>query len=81
MPRIDIPGPFKISFYSSDCSERVHVHVEFQGKKCKIWLDPIAVATKGYFKPHQLNVILKLVEKYETEIKEAWHDHCGEEKD
>ena len=37
------------TFFSYDCSERIHVHVVRDRKEAKLWLDPVEVAfNKGY---------------------------------
>ena len=42
MPTVpDIPGPYRLFFYSFDCHEPPHVHVERERNKAKFWLDPV----------------------------------------
>lgn len=36
MPTLrDVPGPYRIFFYSFDCQEPMHVHVQRERKTCK----------------------------------------------
>ena len=42
MPSIrGIPGPYRFFFYSFDCAEPMHVHVERDEATCKFWLQPL----------------------------------------
>ena len=42
MPTIFIQDGYRVSFYSYDMAERMHVHVFKAGHECKIWLDDLA---------------------------------------
>jgi hypothetical protein len=45
MPTIgNIPGPYRLFFYSFDCNERMHVHARRERRTCKFWLDPVELA-------------------------------------
>jgi hypothetical protein len=61
-------------FYSNE-EDRMHVHVQVQSAKAKIWLDTFEVAENKGFKKHEIAKIVKLVRKYENEIKESWNEH------
>ena len=79
MPRIpDIPGPYRIFFYSFDCNEPMHVHVRRERKTCKFWLDPVVLATNDGFSPRELNQIRAIITQHQTQIQEAWREHCEE---
>jgi hypothetical protein len=70
MPTIkNIPGPYRLYFYSFDCGEPKHVHVQRD--------KPICLGKNGGFSPKELNLIRKLIETHLPEILEAWHEHCG----
>ena len=78
MPTIkNIPGPYRLYFYSFDCGEPKHVHVQRDKLICKFWLVPICLGKNGGFSPKELNVIRKFIETHLPEILEAWHEHCG----
>lgn len=74
MPTILLIYGFRFFFYSKEES-RMHVHVEYQGRKVKIWLDTFEVASNDGFLEYQLSKIIKLVRIYEKELKEAWVAH------
>jgi hypothetical protein len=78
MPRIkDIPGPYRLFFYSFDCNEPKHVHVQREQLMCKFWLEPIDLCSNHGFSSQELMAIRKLVVVNLSRIMEAWHEHCG----
>lgn len=78
MPSIKhIPGPYRLFFYSFDCGEPKHVHLQREKRICKFWLEPVHLAKNDGFSPKELNAIRKLIETYLPQILEAWHEHCG----
>ena len=78
MPTIPgIDGPYRLFFYSFDCREPMHVHVERDDATCKFWLEPIALARNYGFSPRELNRIRKLIQEHHSEIQDAWRQHCG----
>jgi hypothetical protein len=44
MPTVFIQNGYRVSFYSYDLAERMHVHVFKDGHECKVWLDDLALA-------------------------------------
>ncbi|MFO7679443.1 MAG: DUF4160 domain-containing protein [Chloroflexota bacterium] len=78
MPTIrNIDGPYRLFFYSFDCNESRHVHVQREKMTCKFWLEPVSLARNRGFSAQELNRIRRLIVAYEEVIVEAWHDHCG----
>ncbi len=78
MPTIPgIPGPYRFYFYSVDCEEPPHVHVERETARCKFWLRPVVLARGGRFGPHELAGIERTIIQYLTVLLEAWDDYCG----
>jgi hypothetical protein len=81
MPRItNVPGPYWFYFYSFDCNERIHVHVRRESKTCKFWLRPVELAANYRFVPRELNEIRRLIEQHRERIREAWNEHCGNDR-
>lgn len=77
MPTIrTISGPYRVFFYSFDCHEPRHVHVQRERMVCKFWLDPLALARNHGFAPHELNRIRELLQTCLSTIIEAWDEHC-----
>ncbi len=79
MPTIGgIPGPYRFFFYSFDCQERPHVHVERDRNTCKFWLEPVELAYNHGFTPKELNRIRQLILAHLQRIIEAWNEHCAD---
>jgi Domain of unknown function (DUF4160) len=78
MPTVqNIAGPYRFFFYSFDCNEPQHVHVQRDKNTCKFWLTPLTLAKNNGFSPKDLNIIRKMIEEHLPKIVEAWHEHCG----
>ena len=77
MPRIpNIPGPYRLFFYSFDCNEPMHVHAQRERMVCKFWLEPVELAKNYRFSQRELGRIRQLIESNLARIKEAWYEHC-----
>ena len=64
-------------FYSFDCGERQHVHVQRNKMTCKFWLKPaVKVGENEGFAQRDLNTIRGLIESNLETIPEAWNEHC-----
>ncbi len=78
MPTIKkISDGYRFFFYSFDCYEPVHIHVEKDDMNCKFWLDPISLAANYGFNAKELNKIKKIITEHHHIIIEAWDEHCG----
>lgn len=78
MPTVKgIRGPYRFFFYSFDCNEPRHIHIQRENKACKYWLDPIDLCKNHGFSPHELNEIRNLIHTHYVLLLEAWHEHCG----
>lgn len=64
MPTIkNIAGPYRVFFYSFDCNEPQHVHVQRENRLCKFWLEPLVAATNDGFSARELNQIRNLIQE------------------
>ena len=64
---------FKI--YSNE-EVRMHIHVLYNGKEAKYWLEPqVELAKNTGIPEHKLNEIKKIVEKYADNFKEQFRQH------
>jgi hypothetical protein len=80
MPSIKgFTGPYRFFFYSFDCNEPMHVHVQREKMICKFWLEPVRLAKDARFSRRELNRIMRLIEANLAKIKEAWDEHCNPE--
>ncbi len=58
MPTIkNISGPYRFFFYSFDCNEPEHVHVQRENRVCKYWLRPLSLGANDGFSARELNQI------------------------
>lgn len=79
MPSVkDIPGPYRFFFYSFDCNEPMHVHVQRDRMTCKFWLEPVVLGRNQGFTSKELNIIRGMIRNNYNKIMEAWDEHCGE---
>jgi hypothetical protein len=78
MPTIKgISGPYRFFFYSLDCNEPAHVHVERDRMVCKFWLDPLVLASNDGFSPRELSRIREIIQANKGRIQKAWNEHCS----
>jgi hypothetical protein len=79
MPTVkNISGRYRFFFYSFDCNEPEHVHVQRENRVCKYWLIPVALARNDGFSARELNQIRAEVVRNVEKILEAWYEHCTE---
>jgi hypothetical protein len=78
MPTIKgFPGPYRFFFYSFDCNEPKHVHIQREKMVCKFWLEPVTLSTNHGFSPRELNGIREMIIQNRIRLMEAWDEHCG----
>jgi len=78
MPTVhNISGTYRFFFYSFDCNEPMHVHVQREKMVCKFWLEPIILSENHGFSSKELNRIRQIIQSNLLQIIEAWHEHCG----
>jgi hypothetical protein len=71
-------GTVQALFYSFDCTEPMHIHVQREKMTCKFWLEPVALGRNNGFASKELNTIREMVYNNRDKLAEAWHEHCGE---
>ncbi len=78
MPTVkNISGAYRLFFYSFDCNEPRHVHVQREKEVCKFWLEPVALSKNHGFSPRELNKIRQTIILYKNRLMGAWDEHCG----
>ena len=80
MPTILRSGPYRFYFYSHEPNEPPHVHVDRDDQSAKFWLERVEVVRNMGFSAKELRRIQKLVNEYQMEFLEAWHEHLGTER-
>ena len=82
MPTIKgIPGPYRLYFYSFDCNEPPHVHIQRDRATAKFWLDPVTLAGNHGLSPRELTGARRVILEHRPRILEAWREHCGTTRD
>ncbi|MBQ0052118.1 MAG: DUF4160 domain-containing protein [Treponema sp.] len=77
MPKVFEENGFRYFFFSNEGNplEPCHIHVRKSGKLAKLWVgDTVSLADNIGFSAKELNEILKLAEKNQVKIKEAWNE-------
>ena len=78
MPTVFRKGSYRFFFYSGDRGEPIHVHVEYEGKLAKFWLDPVRLAWSGGYNRVEILKIQKIIEQNHESIVEAWNEYFGD---
>ena len=73
MPTVLRVGPYRFFFFASDGAEPVHIHVERDKLRAKIWLSPLRIAWNQGFAPKELNRVLVIVRQHADRIVEEWN--------
>jgi len=78
MPTVkNIPGPYRFFFFSFDCNEPMHIHIQREGMICKFWLEPVVLSKNHGFTSKELNTTRETIYNNRNKMVEAWHEHCG----
>lgn len=79
MPTALRTGSYRVYFYSYDCGEARHMHVDREHLSAKFWLDPdIALAANYGFGRRELRDIERLLRSHLEDLKREWNDFCGD---
>lgn len=71
-------GPYRFYFYSYDCGESRHMHVDRDTMSAKFWLDPdVSLATNHGFSRKELRDIERITRDNLEELKHAWDAFCN----
>lgn len=78
MPTTVRTGPYRFYFYSYDCIELRHTHVDRENLTAKFWLDPdISLAENYGFSRRELRVLERLVRENLETLRREWDAFCG----
>ena len=70
-------GPYRIYFYSYDCVEPRHMHVDRENMSAKFWLDPDVSLAKNYgFKRKELRNIERIIRDNLERLRNEWDAFC-----
>ena len=73
MPTIIREGGFRLFFYSDE-GILPHVHVQYQGRTAKFWINPIHLAYNRGLNASELSKSATLIKKHEKLIQEKWNE-------
>jgi hypothetical protein len=77
VPTILRSGPYRVYFHSHEPNEPPHVHVDRDRASCKMWLNPVALASSLGFKAAELRDIERLVSANRAMLVKAWEQFHG----
>jgi hypothetical protein len=75
MPTVLRIGGFRFHFYSHEPNEPPHIHIDYAGTDCKIWLEPVSVASSRGMTARDLSRVLTLVRENRILLLEAWNGY------
>ncbi len=70
-------GAYRFYFYSYDCGEPRHMHVDRENMSAKFWLDPDVSLAKNYgFKRKELRNIERIIRDNLERLRNEWDAFC-----
>ncbi len=77
MPTALIVGPYRFFFWSYDCIEPRHIHVQRDRSRAKFWLDPVSLADSGGFRANELRRVERIILENLDLLRSKWDEYCG----
>jgi Domain of unknown function (DUF4160) len=78
MPTALRTGPYRFYFYSYDCREPRHMHVDRESRSTKFWLDPdVTLATNHGFSRRELRDIERIMRAHLETLRHEWDAFCS----
>lgn len=72
-------GPYRFYFYSYDCREPRHMHVDRGPLSAKLWLDPdVRIADNVGYSRRELREIERIAREHVEELRNAWDTFCND---
>ena len=71
-------GPYRFYFYSYDCGEPRHMHVDREIMSAKIWLDPVvSLADNHGYGRRELREIERTATENLEKLRNEWNAFCS----
>ena len=71
-------GPYRFYFYSYDCGEPRHTHVDRDKLSAKFWFDPdVSLANNHGFNRKELRNIERIVRENLETLRNEWDSFCN----
>ena len=78
MPTALRTGHYRFYFYSDDCGEPRHMHVDRENKSAKFWLDPDAsLADNHGYSRRELRDIERITRENLERLRNEWDAFCS----
>jgi hypothetical protein len=79
MPTALRTGPYRFYFYSYDCGEPRHMHVDRENKSAKIWLDPVVSLADNYgYSRRELRDVERIARENLETLRNEWDAFCAD---
>ena len=73
-------GPYRFYFYSYDCGEPRHMHVDRENMSAKFWLDPNVSLTHNYgYSRKELRTIERITKDNLEQLRSKWDAFCTDD--
>jgi len=70
-------GPYRFYFYSYDCNEPRHMHVDRENRSAKFWLDPDVLLAENYgYNRKDLRDIEQIARENLERLRDEWNAFC-----
>lgn len=80
MPTVLRIGSYRFCFYSYDCFESRHIHVDRENKSAKFWLDPDVTLAENYgYNRKELRDIERIIQENRDRLRNEWNAFCGDD--
>ena len=77
MPTTARIGQYRFYFYSYDCGEPRHMHVDRESMSAKYWLDPDVSLAENYgFDRKELREIERIIRSNSERLRDEWDAFC-----
>ena len=71
-------GPYRFYFYSYDCGEPRHMHVDREQRSAKFWLDPaVTLAANHGYSRQELRAIERTIHAHVEVLRHEWDAFCS----
>jgi hypothetical protein len=71
-------GPYRFYFYSYDCGEPRHMHVDRENKSAKFWLDPVVSLAENHgYSRKELRDIERIARENLETLRNEWDTFCN----
>ena len=78
MPTALRTGRYRFYFYSYDCSEPRHMHVDRENRSAKFWLDPdVSLADNHGYSRKELRDTERLARENLERLRSEWDAFCS----